>query len=727
MHATPMSFVLSLCVSVSAVLAQPSYVDRLNQTPDAARLRAWHDMVASEPHIAGTEGDRHVIESLAGAFAEMGYEVEQHEIWPLLSYPVSAEVEVLHPSIKPGWGMLPLQETAIAEDGYSADARLTIGFNAYSGSGEAIGEVVYANFGRKEDFEQLAAMGIDCTGKIVIARFGGNYRGYKAKFAEEAGAAGLLIYLDPGDTGYVRGEVYPAGGWQTDSCIQRGSIMTLPYKGDPLTPFVEATEHAERLDEAEVALPRIPVQPIGWGAARQIIVRMDGPEAPEAWRGGLPMSYPLTGGSELRVRVNVQQDRRIAKTANVIARLEGSKYPDQWVIVGCHHDAWGFGASDPTSGLISMLESARSFAELARAGHPPERTIIFCAWAAEEFGIIGSSEWVEANADELREKAVAYINLDMASMGPNFRASATPTLRRLVDEAAGLVPQARAADKTVREDWVARAPRADDPTRPRIGNLGGGSDHVAFVCHIGVPGVALGAGGSAGSAYHTAYDTLAWYRKVVGEDYEPALMIARMTNAVAGRLVSEAAIPIDPTGDLRYIGQELRVIAEDPFVQDSGYSELAIQIAAEADRVADMLNTLDAHAAQFGGALVYDRFYWNLKLDDPAHQAQLDQVRQERKKPVLLRDAYSAFARRHWQATLVHDPEGLVWNRNTLISPDPNSGYGSWTIPFVRQAIQERDAEKTGVMIAKFSERIATLRDLFKGFEVPVAPPESPE
>lgn len=636
-----------------------SYVERLNQTPDAARLRGWHDMVASEPHIAGTEGDRHVIESLAGAFAEMGYQVEQHEIWPLLSYPVSAEVELLHPTIKPGRGMLPLQETALAEDGYSADPRLTIGFNAYSGSGEAVGEVVYANFGRKEDFEQLAAMGIDCTGKIVLARYGGNYRGYKAKFAEQAGAAGLLIYLDPGDTGYVRGEVYPAGGWQTDSCIQRGSIMTLPYQGDPLTPFVEATEDAERLDEAEVALPRIPVQPIGWGAAREIIVRMKGPEAPEAWRGGLPMSYPLTGGSKLRVRVNVQQDRRIAKTANVIARLEGAKFPDQWVIVGCHHDAWGFGASDPTCGLISLLESARSFAELSRAGHPPERTIIFCAWAAEEFGIIGSSEWVEANADELREKAVAYINLDMASMGPNFRASATPTLRRLVDEAAAVVPQARAPEKTVREDWVARSPRADDPTRPRLGDLGGGSDHVAFVCHLGVPGIALGAGGSAGSAYHTAYDTLAWYRKVVGEDYEPALMIARMTNAIAGRLVGDAVLPYDVAAPEAYVADQLREMQGGEFVASTVGSAAVEDIigladeAAAARQVADNLSSTESDRSRRDKMMLRGRGRF---LDDAGLR-------------------------------------GRAWYRNMLVAPDPYSGYGTYPLPAVRGAIDTEDSE----------------------------------
>lgn len=658
-------------VAASAALAQPSYIDRLNEIPTPERLRAWHDMVAGEPHIAGTEGDARQIDRLARTFADMGYEVDVHEIWPLLSYPVSAEVEVLHPSIEPGKGLLPLKEQPLPGDPYSSNADLTIGFNAYSGSGEAVGEVVYANFGRKEDFEKLAELGVDCTGKIVLARYGGNYRGYKAKFAEAAGAAGLLIYLDPGDSGYVKGEVYPVGGWQTDRCIQRGSIVTLPYSGDPLTPFIEATEDAPRLDPEEVALPKIPVQPIGWGAAKQIIVRMVGEEAPEEWRGGLPMSYPLTGGPELRVRVNVRQDRRIAKTANVIARLEGELYPDQWVIIGCHHDAWNCGAADPTSGLISLLESARSFAELAERGQRPARTLIFCGWAAEEFGIIGSSEWVEANYDELRQKAVAYINLDMASMGPNFGASATPSVGRLVEECARLVPQARAHEKTVFDDWLGRAARGDDPTRPGVGNLGGGSDHVAFVCYAGIPAIALGCGGSEGSSYHTAYDNLNWYRQVVGEDYEPALMIARMTNAVAGRLVSEEHLPVEIAEPVRYVGRELQTLAADERLVAAVGAGPIDELVRTAASVGEQWQRFDAEA------IAHPR---------PAGEWTGD----ARSLVGSVRGAALELARMVWSpARIAGETE---WSRNLLVASDPFSGYGSWTLPKLRGAVLSGDA-----------------------------------
>lgn len=656
----------------AAAFAQDDIVHRLNEVPTADRLRAWHEMVASVPHVAGTEGDWHVIGELARAFGEMGYETDVHEIWPLLSYPVSAEVEVIHPSIEPGRGMLPLQEVPLAADPYTQEAEPTIGFNAYSGSGEALGEVVYANFGRKEDFERLREMGVDCAGKIVVARYGGNYRGFKAKFAEAAGAAGLLIYLDPGDTGYIKGDVYPQGGWQTDMCIQRGSIVTLPYRGDPLTPFVEATENAERLDPDEIALPKIPVQPIGWGAARQILVRMEGPEAPAEWRGGLPMSYRLTGGPDLRVRVNVQQERKIAKTANVIARMEGALYPDQWVIVGCHHDAWGFGACDPTCGLISLLESARSFSEFAKSGQPPARTVIFCAWGAEEFGIIGSSEWVEANYDELREKAVAYINLDMASMGPQFGASASPSLRRLVEDAAGMVPQARAAEKTVLEDWLARSPRGDDPTRPAIGDLGGGSDHVGFVCHAGIPGIAFGSGGSFGSSYHTAYDNLHWYRQVVGEDYEPALMIARMTNAAAGRLAYEAVVPYDLGGNAAFIGEAI----------EGGISARVDELAAGGDERWTRLRDEELPMLMEQAERV--RRLWD------AYERSLDEVAPVVSRAVahLLSDEMLR-AEQRWITPERRDD----WHANRAVAPDPDSGYGSVTLPVLRRALEAADWE----------------------------------
>jgi N-acetylated-alpha-linked acidic dipeptidase len=513
--------------------AQQELEARLVETVDAKRLRGYHDLLASRPHRAGSPGDLQVAASLAKAFADLGLEVEKQELWCYLATPVQGEVEIVAPDrIK-----LPVREKAI--DAFSGHAEGSIGWNAFSGSGEAAAEVVYANYGRKEDFEKLDELGVALKGKIVIARYGGNFRGYKAKFAEARGAAGLLLYTDPIDSGYFKGLVYPEGGFANAHYIQRGSILTLPYRGDPLTPFEPATFQAERLDPAKVPFPKLPVQPIGWGAAWEILKRMKGAAVPEGWQGALPFAYRVTGGSALRVRVKVEQERQLTRTFNVVGTLKGARHPEQLVVVGAHHDAWGFGAGDPTSGTILVLEAARCFAEAARAGQRPARSIAFAAWAAEEYGIMGSTEWVEAHRDRLRDHAVGYLNLDMASMGPDPRASAAPSLKQVIAEVC----------------------RDEGHELKKLGNLGGGSDHMGFYCHMAIPAAGLGAGGSEGVSYHSLYDNLAWYRHVVGEDYASARMLARMVNRILARPAAARSGPVRrrpghaPRGPARACGE----------------------------------------------------------------------------------------------------------------------------------------------------------------------------
>ena len=514
-----------------------------------------------------------------------------------------------------------------------------------------MGTVVYANYARAEDFQTLGSLGIDCTGKVVIARYSGNYRGLKAKFAEEAGAAALLIYIDPADSGYAKGIPYPEGGWQTDTCIQRGSINTLDYPGDPLTPGREATREAQRLPESEVALPRIPVQPIGYGAAQQILIRMNGPGVPEGWQGGLPLAYRVEGGEHLRVRVRVDQRREIVPTANVIATIEGATHPDEWVVIGCHHDAWGFGASDPTCGLISLLECSRAFVERAGAGERPARSILFCAWGAEEQGIIGSTEWVEGRVEELRARVVAYINLDMASMGPDFSAGASPVLRSVIAEAAARVPQARDPQRTVLDAWMSRGVSPDNPGQPVCGDLGGGSDHVGFLCHAGIPSAALACGGSPGSAYHTAFDTLRWYRQTVGEDYEPALMIARMTCATAGLLSERGGLAYDLGLNAAFTRRVL--------------DELAPSIPAEHQGAVERVRVRCADLADVWGVFVGVREGGNLGDDAPTRLLGVENFWAER------------------------DGRDRAWYRNIAVATDPVSGYGTWTLPQVRAAVRD--------------------------------------
>ena len=675
--------------------------------PSRERLRAWHDMTADIPHIAGMPGDRVIVDRLVSAFEGMGLEVERHSFWALLCEPVAAQVQVVSAGAGAGAALgrgaaeaampieLPLKEV-IPGDPLVDHVALTTAWNAYSGSGDVTGEVVYANYGTRADFARLRELGVDCTGKVVVCRYGGNYRGYKARYAEEAGAAALIIYTDPADAGYVRGETWPRGGFQHECGVQRGSIVTQGFHGDPLTPGVEATRDAARLGIDEADLPGIPVQPMGWVAAREILGRMEGrAREDQSWQGGLPFTYRLEGGASLLVRVRVEQVREIRESWNVIATLPGTVEPDRWVIVGCHHDAWGYGASDPTAGLICLLESARVWSEAAAAGHGPRRTIKFACWGAEEFGIIGSSEWVEGNAAELGEKAVAYINLDMAVTGPDFGAAASPSLRRVVWEAAGDVEQCNRPGVTVLQDWQQRSgggalttPGEGSPTveaMPAIGSLGGGSDHVAFLCHVGVPSVALSSGGAPGTAYHTNHDHLAWYRATVGEDYAPAAMVTAVTNGVVDRLVNGEDLPLDPAATLAEAGERVAAALE---------RAVGLGLLEAGER--DALRARAERAARFAVDPA-DRQMMRLAAGRGDAEADGDRARERRNDAVMR-------AERGWIDA--RGMPGRAWFRNVFAATDEFSGYGAWVLPGVEAALDRRDAGLVRVEFERVIERM---------------------
>ncbi len=649
------------CLLVPLAAAQPAtpatdvaYERDLNEVPTPRSLRAWHDRFGSEPHVAGTPGDARVLDSLADAFERMGLRVDRHEFLALLPMPVEGIVEIVSPTVL----RLPVVERALAEDPDTSHADLTIGWNAYSGNGDATAAVVYANYGTREDFETLRELGIGVKGRIVVARYGRNFRGYKAKFAEAAGAVGLIIYTDPDDSGYRKGLPYPEGGYAGETSIQRGSIVTLDWPGDPLTPFVAADDDASRLDPDDLALPRIPVQPVGWGAAAQILSRMTGAVVPDGWQGGLPFAYRTTGGPDLRVRVAVTQDRSLRRSANILATLAGGTTPQQKVIIGCHHDAWGFGAGDPLAGTIVLLECARSFATLARQGRVPDRTIVFAAWGAEEFGMVGSVEWCETHREDLLANAVAYINLDAAAMGPNLAVGASPALKRLIESAARSVPQAGGdPGETAYEAWLG------DRDHVQFSDLGGGSDHVGFYCHMGIPSCGLSAHGGKGTSYHSNYDTLAWYRQVVGDDYQPALMLTRLTNLVAARLADAPLLPLDLTRfapDVRTHIETLRTRAQ--------------MLGFDAD-----LAALERAADEFEAAAVPVQ----RRLEEAVAAGRLDATTLLDINRALMSD------RRFW----LHE-QGLPqrpWYRNIFAATDPNSGYAAWMLPGMRYCIEGLD------------------------------------
>ena len=639
--------------------------------PDAATLASFHELLASEPHVAGTAGDARTIARLRDAFVKMGegvpgWTVEVQEIHPLLSRPVKAKLEIVgvdlaapEASAPPRRGVLPLAVTEpnLAVDPATAHPDLDIAWNAWSGSGTVEAGVVYVNYGRREDFEQLAKLGVDPRGRIAIARYGGNFRGYKAKFAEAAGCVGLVIFTDPADSGFVKGKTWPdGGGWANADCVQRGSLITLPYIGDPLTPGREATKDAARVPLESLALPRIPVQPIGYGAAREILSRMKGAESPKEWRGGLPCDYRLDD-AELKLHLSVEQTREIMQTANVIARLEGATRPGESVIVGAHHDAWCFGAADPLAGTICMLEAARTFASLARDGTRPDRTLVFAAWGAEEYGIFGSTEFVERDAAALSRGAVAYINLDMTAMGLNPGGAVSPTLRDAVAKALASAPDAT-GNATALSAWA-----KGENGAPRFGDLGGGSDHVAFWCHAGVPSIMFSAGGSAGVSYHSNYDTVAWYRAIVGEDYASARLVTGIVNSVVATLADAGTAHISATA-----------LVDDGLAQAANLRELAkARNLGKTGELADTL--LDTILATFRSMRGF------------AAKADARIAREPRATDGA--DLWSL--RTTWMSEQGLD--GRPWFRNLLAATDRDSGYATSTWPLLREAILDAKAD----------------------------------
>ena len=660
------------------------YAEVLSSIPDTTQLRQWHDLLGSEPHVAGTVGDRREIERIKQAFEKMGLQTEVHEFTALLPRPIEARLELIDAaplsiddgqSPRRGIIPLPLTERELLEDPSVQHPGLTYGWNAYSGSGDVTADVVYVNYGTYEDFERLRELGIDPKGKILIARYGKNYRGYKVKYAQEAGAAGLLMYLDPADYGFQKGPTWPQGGWANASCIQRGSVLVLPYKGDPLTPFIEATAEAKRLDPDHVGMPWIPVQPIGYAAATRILGRMKGRVVEdEQWQGGLPFPYRLETGSGAQVRLLVNQDRRLRTSANVLATIKGTTLPDEFVVVGCHHDAWGFGAADPLAGTIVLMEIARAVAEAASRGIGPERTIIFAAWGAEEFGIIGSTEWVEGNTQKLIDHCVAYINLDMAAMGDDFSASASPVLRTAVTKALLSVPQSGAEDTTLRDTW------ANKPGGPSFGDLGGGSDHVGFVCHVSVPSIRLGSGGAPGVSYHSNYDTLTWYRSTVGESYDPALMVTRATARVLAMLSDDPCPPYDWTTVWDQLSQTSR--AHMQAARSAGLDVDLAGLTQAEDRLKQVSIELNRALASAG----------------PLNATQREQLGR-----VMLQ------AERSWL-----DDAGLPdrpWYRNLFISDDPVSGYAASVLPGLQAAYRSLDAEAFRSAVASLAIRVDLLAD----------------
>lgn len=633
--------------SSTATTEQRTIEERFMAYPKPTQFKEHLQTLTQEPHVAGSDANNRVAAYMAEAMEKAGWSVESHpyDIY-LPTGPGEIAIELVTPVRLP----LNNKEYILAEDPFSKDPNLDPGWNSYSGSGDVTAPVVYANYGRKEDFEKLADMGISVKGKLVIARYGGNFRGFKAKFAEAAGAAGLIIYSDPADAGYMRGLPYPEGKFYNESTIQRGSVLTLPYTGDPLTPFepalpVDGDQQVDRLDPSEVAFHTIPVTPIPYGSAKEILSRMTGLAVPGGWQGGLPFTYRIEGGEVLTVRLKVQQEKAITRTQNVVGTLMGSAYPDEWIILGAHFDAWSFGASDPNSGTAMLLTLADALGKLAADGFRPKRTIKIAHWDAEEFGILGSTEWVEEFRDELDAKCIAYFNADGACSGLTFSGSSTPSLKELLVQASQAVPYPN-KDQSVYEHWMERASK--DATEPQIGNLGGGSDHLPFYAHVGIP--CLGAGMGGPTLYHSAYDNFYWYSKHADPDFVSGPTVAKVFGVMALRMANAQLLPLD----VQRYGLDLE--------QHLTNAEKQIQ-AYQANYSLESLKAMARELAKKGAA-------WEKKCTELADKTDKDFSAWNRELLSLERSFI--------------DDQGMPWGkwyRSLYASSDPYSGYASWMLP----------------------------------------------
>jgi N-acetylated-alpha-linked acidic dipeptidase len=527
-------------------------------------LRQDMQHLSARPHHVGSPYDKENGDWILSKFKEWGFEAHIETFQVLFPTPKERVVEMIEPTRF----RAQLQEPAVPGDTTSDQTTEQLPtYNAYSIDGEVTAPLVYVNYGNREDYEQLDRLGISVKGAIVIARYGEGWRGIKPKVAAEHEAIGCIIYSDPRDDGFFNGDDYPKGGWRPREGVQRGSVMDTDYPGDPLTPGVGATADAKRLALKDAkTITKIPVLPISWGDAQPLLSALQGPVAPEAWRGALPITYHL-GPGPAKVHLKVVSNWDLKPVNDVIATLRGSDAPEEWVIRGNHYDAWVNGADDPISGMVTVLEEARLLGELHRQGWNPKRTIILCAWDGEEPGLLGSTEWVETHRDELQKHAVAYINSDSNGRG-FFHAGGTHDLQHLINDVVSDIQDPEkhiSVQQRARLLRIARAANAEDRAEIRksddlrINALGDGSDYTAFIDHAGISGLNIGYGGEDDAdSYHSIYDDFTWYTKFMDTDFSYGRALAQTGGTAVMRLADADLIPYEYNAEAETIGRYVK-------------------------------------------------------------------------------------------------------------------------------------------------------------------------
>jgi N-acetylated-alpha-linked acidic dipeptidase len=653
--------------------------ERAKAIPQAPRLHIYMERIASKPHHAGSAGSKAVADYLAAQLKEWGLEVHTENFEALMPYPASHLLEM----ISPLHYQAQLKEPALAEDPNSNDPEQLPTYNAYGASGDVTAPLVYVNYGVAEDYDELKKLGIDVKGKIVIARYGRNWRGVKVKLAQKNGAVGCLIYSDPRDDGYFQNDVYPKGPMRPEQGVQRGSVLDMAlYPGDPLSPGWASEPGSKRLPLADAkSLPKIPVLPISYGDARPLLEQLTGPVVPEPWRGALPITYH-SGPGPSTVHMKVSSDWSTRPLYDVIAAIPGSVFPDQWIIYGNHHDAWVNGAADPASAAASLLETARTLSILRQQGWQPKRMIVLALWDGEEFGLMGSTEWAEKHLNELHKNAAVYINSDLNGRG-RLSASGSHSLETFVAEVLRDVSEPKSAVSLLESSRVVPRGRQlggqSSPLEFHLAPLGSGSDYVPFLDHVGIATLNFGFGSAdSGGVYHSIYDSLTWFDKFSDTDlsYGRALSQVMITSIL--RLANASVLPFE-------FGALARTI--------HGYFDEIDRAARRRSGSVDLrfaqsqLTRLEAAARAYNDALP------NAATISEERLRKLNESLQRAERTLLVSSGLP----------------GRDWYKHSLYAPGLNTGYDPKTLPGVREAVEAQHWDLANQQAQRLAQTLGAL------------------
>ncbi len=668
---------------------------RFLAAPDPKLAEEHLRILTQAPHIAGSPEDKATADYVAQKFREAGLDTEivEYKVW--MNYPKEITVDVTAPANVHMHG--PAREH-VDGDSFQDDPRVVMPFSGMSPSGDAEAEIVYANYGSAADFKKLDDMKIDVRGKIVLARYGENFRGVKAFIAQQHGAAGLIIYSDPADDGWQRGDKYPQGPWHPDTGVQRGSVgYMFEFPGDPTTPGMASTPDlpdSQRTPPSESAqMPKIPVTPISYADAWPILAHLGGPDTPREWQGALPFTYH-TGPGPVKVKMHLKQDYQFRTIWDVIGRVVGSGDPDNWVVAGNHRDAWVYGAVDPNSGTAAMLEAVHGIGELLKSGWKPKRTIVFGSWDAEEEGLIGSTEWGEQHERDLA-KAVAYFNVDVAVSGQKFGASGVPSLKQFLRDVSKAVPSPaggtvydawrRSADEAVNTHETSTStylPPAAGKKDVPVGDLGSGSDYAVFLQHLGVPSTDIGSSGAYG-VYHSVFDNFAWFQKFGDPDFVYEQEMARIFGLLAVRMADADVLPYD----YEQYGREITAYV------DAAKKRADTEFGSQSPDFSPAINA--ANRFEKAGARVLD-----LQKNPPGDVAKLNRTLMDVERALLV-------------------PEGLPnrpWYRHSIYAPGEYTGYAAVVIPGVNEAIDKRDRDRTQQQIGALTQALSRAANVLESY-----------